>query len=189
MSAPAWMSKHPCTGCGTGYGICGEGAIHSFMCCPACDHPSRWAENPWTSADVLEMWEGKEMPKMVKDGLKQILAREKPAVPSPLEWHPAYADKTYLLDWLNEVGQIGKMWDIQIPVITSKFTAVAKNDASDITTDIGWRTQILHRQKCWGPAPYVGQPFVYMWNAAVDELGRGIAGESRIEYLPNGSNP
>jgi hypothetical protein len=92
--------------------------------------------------------------------------------PMPLEWHPAYADKTYLVDWLNGVGRFGKMWDIQLPVITSKLT------------DIGWRYRILHRQRCWGPAPYVGKPFVYMWNAAVDELGRGIAGESRIEYIP-----
>jgi hypothetical protein len=46
------------------------------MCCKVCDHPSRQLDNPWTSADVVEMWEGKEMPKMVKDGLAQILARE-----------------------------------------------------------------------------------------------------------------
>ncbi len=75
-SAPAWMSKHPCTGCGRGYGFCGQGWIHSLMCCKDCDHPSRQLDNPWTSADVIEMWEGKEMPGMVKDGLAQILARE-----------------------------------------------------------------------------------------------------------------
>ena len=109
--------------------------------------------------------------------------------PMPLEWHPAYADKTHLVDWLNEVGPYGKMWDIRLSVITSKLTAVAKDDASDITTDIttdrGWRYRVLHRQRCWGAAPYVGEPFVYMWNAAIDEVGRAIAGESHIEYIPD----
>ena len=189
--APDWMSKHPCTACGTGYGICGEGALHSLMCCKDCQHPTRWADNPWTSADVLEMWEGKEMPQMVKDGLQQILAREnprtEPAVPSPLEWHPAYADKTHLLDWLNEVGPYAKMWDIKLAIAPrfnfASFASYTETEQPAITAP-SFKTIVLHRQKCWGPAPYVGKPFVYMWNAAVDELGRGIAGESRIEYLP-----
>ena len=76
MSAPAWMRKHPCTGCGTGYGICREGALSGLMCCKDCDHPSHRDSDPWTSAEVVEMWEGKEMPKMVKDALQRPLARE-----------------------------------------------------------------------------------------------------------------
>ena len=60
------------------------------------------------------------------------------ACPSPLDWHPAYADKTGLVDWLNGVGPGGD-----------------------------------------------GKPFVYIWFAAVDELGRAIAGESTIQYLPS----
>ena len=104
--------------------------------------------------------------------------------PMPLEWHPAYADKTYLVDWLNEVGTYAKMWDIELVI------APRSNPAS-YTTETGpsaalsapsFKTRVLHRQKCWGPAPYVGDPFVYIWFAAVDELGRGIAGESHIEY-------
>lgn len=76
MTTAAWMSKHPCKGCGTGYGFCSQGAIHSLRCCKDCEHPTRWAGNPWTSADVLEMWEGQEMPQMVKDGLRRILDQE-----------------------------------------------------------------------------------------------------------------
>jgi len=46
------------------------------MCCKDCDHPTKKVENPYTSAEVVEMWEGQEMPQMVKDGLQQIRARE-----------------------------------------------------------------------------------------------------------------
>lgn len=74
--APAWMSKHPCTGCGTGHGFCAEGLRHSLMCCKDCDHPTRWSSYPWTSEEVIEMWKGLEMPKMIKDGLQRILAKE-----------------------------------------------------------------------------------------------------------------
>jgi len=31
----------------------------------------------------------------------------------------------------------------------------------------------------------VGRPFYYSWWAAVDELGRGIASDSVIRYLPS----
>jgi len=128
------------------------------------------------------MWAGLEMPKMVEDGLKQILAREKPAVPSPRDWHPAYADKTYLVEWLNGVGPYAKMWDIQlaiVPRLNAMFTEVESPVAAP-----SFKTRLLHRQTCRGPAPYVGRPFVYEWFAAVDELGRAIAGESHIEYIP-----
>jgi hypothetical protein len=40
----------------------------------------------------------------------------------------------------------------------------------------------LTMRKCWGPAPYVGRPFAYVWKVAVDDNGRAIAGEARIEY-------
>jgi hypothetical protein len=46
------------------------------MCCKDCDHPTKRVESPWTSAEVVEMWEGQEMPQMVKDGLQRLLARE-----------------------------------------------------------------------------------------------------------------
>lgn len=64
--APSWMSKHTCTSCGAGYGICAQGAIHSLMCCAACEHPDRWTADPWTVEDLVEMWAGQEMPEWVK---------------------------------------------------------------------------------------------------------------------------
>ena len=101
--------------------------------------------------------------------------------PPPLEWHPYYASHTYLIDWLNEVGDFARHPEIRLPKIRSKNTYVYENE---ITTDIGWSEIVLHRVRCWGRAPYVGAPFIYVWNAAIDDYGRAIAGESTIHYLP-----
>jgi hypothetical protein len=43
-------------------------------------------------------------------------------------------------------------------------------------------TYTLTKRRCAGPAPYVGRPFIYAWWAAVDEFGRGIAGDSARQY-------
>ena len=97
-------------------------------------------------------------------------------VPMPLEWHPAYADKTYLIDWLSGVGPYADRDIIYIPIITPM-------DFTNTTPVVArTRTRTLHRLRCWGLAPYVGRPFHYEWWAAVDELGRAIAGDSVIKY-------
>ena len=75
-TAPAWMSKHPCDGCGAGYGICASGLPHSLKCCKDCKHPTRWVGDPYTSAELVEMWAGREMPAHVKDQLRRLRARE-----------------------------------------------------------------------------------------------------------------
>jgi len=55
VSQPTYQKKHPCAGCGVGYGECAQGAVVSMMCCPSCSHPSRWEDNPWTEEDLAEM--------------------------------------------------------------------------------------------------------------------------------------
>lgn len=56
---PKWMSKHPCTGCGAGYGDCIQGlrgpVAGMTMCCKKCDHPTRWQPDPYTAEDMKEM--------------------------------------------------------------------------------------------------------------------------------------
>jgi len=48
----------------------------------------------------------------------------------------------------------------------------------------------LVRRRYWGPAPYVGRPFCYVWDAFVpDDAGpvgpvRAVAGQARIVYQP-----
>lgn len=39
--------------------------------------------------------------------------------------------------------------------------------------------------RIWGPAPYVGCPFVYEWRLVRDQFDRVVPGESRIRYLPH----
>ena len=99
-------------------------------------------------------------------------------VPAPLEWHPFYRDKTWLLDWLERRGPYGKLHDIRIPIVRRVRPADIESPTQDATMNV----LIMSRHRCVGPAPYVGRPFVYTWNVGVDNLGRCIAGESRIVY-------
>lgn len=69
---PAWTKKHPCGNCDTGYGTCAQGLKLSLKCCNQCEHPTRWASDPWTATDLIEMWDGQEMPDIVKDGLQRL---------------------------------------------------------------------------------------------------------------------
>jgi hypothetical protein len=39
--------------------------------------------------------------------------------------------------------------------------------------------------RIWGPAPYVGCPFVYEWRLERDQFDRAVPGESRVRYLPH----
>jgi hypothetical protein len=46
------------------------------------------------------------------------------------------------------------------------------------------RTWQLRKERCAGSAPYVGRPFVYTWTVATDDMGRAIATDAKIVYLP-----
>jgi hypothetical protein len=102
-------------------------------------------------------------------------------VPMPMEWHPAYRDKTWLLDWLECRGAYADKGVIVIPIMPRLRATFRAED--DDPFDSSMRTLTLTRIKAGGPAPYVGNPFVYMWYCAYDELGRTIAGEAHIRYI------
>ena len=40
----------------------------------------------------------------------------------------------------------------------------------------------MTKQRAYGLAPWVGRPFLNEWYVGTDELGRQVAGESRIVY-------
>ena len=97
--------------------------------------------------------------------------------PMPLEWHPWYWDKTYLLDWLN-----GPDWHYRVPVPpVARLNFAPEWPPSPRYPDDNVIT--LTKQKAWGLAPFVGQPFAYTWNYATDQYGRSIAGDSSIHHL------
>lgn len=98
--------------------------------------------------------------------------------PMPLEWHPWYRDKTWLLDWLN--GATGyPASHVKIPVVPPLRVAYSVNPEDSATLN----TVTLTKHRAQGWAPYVGRPFVYAWTVAVDELGRGIANDSERVYV------
>lgn len=98
--------------------------------------------------------------------------------PAPLEWHPAYRDQTWLLDWLE--GRSKYQQDrIELPMVTRLIL----DDFGLPSTATELSQFTLTKHKAIGPAPYVGRPFRYMWHFATDQLGRAIAGESWIDYL------
>lgn len=99
--------------------------------------------------------------------------------PSPLEWHPAYRDQTWLLDWLEGRSKHHQQDRIELPVIHR--LVLGDDGLMSAATEL--RTITLTRQQACGLAPYVGRPFRYMWHFATDHLGRAIAGESWAQHL------
>lgn len=95
--------------------------------------------------------------------------------PPPLEWHPAYRGTLWLLDWLNGGGPFASMDEVLVPVYRPGLRAIMLSDPAEPNPIIYHR---MTRHKAAGPAPYVGDPFVYVWMVGVDELGRTIASDS-----------
>lgn len=104
-------------------------------------------------------------------------------VPMPLEWHPAYQDRPWLLDWVEGRAPGYPRDQIVLPVLRKLRLATfdAISDAIP-SMDTAVKTMTMRRERCHGFAPYVGRPFVYEWWVGIDDLGRMIAGEARIEY-------
>ena len=72
---PEWMTKYPCTGCGDGYIQCAQGLSLNLKCCCQCDHPERWTTYPpYTKAELLDMWGGRQIPEYVQDLIDKLQA-------------------------------------------------------------------------------------------------------------------
>lgn len=98
--------------------------------------------------------------------------------PPPLECHPWYRNRVdQLWAWLN--GPEESITIAVTPAVTIR--AYLEPQESDPG---GLRRLHLRKHRALGPAPYVGRPYRYVWNTAVDDNGRWIAGDSHIEYLP-----
>lgn len=100
--------------------------------------------------------------------------------PPPLTCHPFYRGKTWLIDWLNGDSGLPE-WDIMIPLPTRPLMASFSTDPGPIEMP-SVKAARMSKQRAWGPAPWVGEPFHYEWYVGTDELGRRVAGESRIVY-------
>lgn len=116
------------------------------------------------------------------DRLEDDLSGVDPGVgdaPSPLAWHPFYRDKPWLIDWLEGNSSLPSD-HLRIPVPSPMRLF---NPEPYPTVPSAMNVVVLTKRKAWGWAPYVGRPFVYVWPCAVDDLGRTIAGDTKIVYI------
>lgn len=99
----------------------------------------------------------------------------------PGQCHPAYAGKAWIREWVNGSGPYADRNDVLIPVFPTAVWESAQDVVEAIEVPLPLR---MTRRRARGRAPYVGCPFVYMWQVGVDSLGRQVAGDSSIKYLP-----
>lgn len=107
-------------------------------------------------------------------------------VAAPLEWHPYYRNRTYLLDWLD--GGQPPYDTIVVPIVQRiRFTQIAPTAMT--TSEPDFHRLTLTKYRAWGRAPFVGRPFAYVWNVGIDQYGRQIAGDARIQYTDGSLAP
>lgn len=95
--------------------------------------------------------------------------------PRPRFWHPWYRDKPWLLDWLESDNRTPHL--VPLPTrldVDYDETALTVTDTPTFLT--------LTKQRTAAFAPYVGQPFMYVWWVATDEYGRAIASDAHRHY-------
>lgn len=98
----------------------------------------------------------------------------------PPQTHPYYADKPWLLDWVEGRGLYAQSDTVNLPVFPTLRPDADTVDPSALPL----RRITVTRRMVIARAPYVGRPFIYMWPVGVDNLGRCLVGESRLVYLP-----
>lgn len=98
----------------------------------------------------------------------------------PGQVDPPYAGKEWLATWLDARRDPYML----VPRITDLVrVSDSSMDSRDDLFAPSWTTTMLTRHKLWGPAPYVGAPYRYVWWAAVDEHEFGVGGQAWQEYI------
>jgi hypothetical protein len=96
-------------------------------------------------------------------------------VPMPGTCHPAWAHREDMIrSWLDGTLGYGSHYELLIP----KQMPVRLRDFNEPPSPTYSMPEPFRfrRQRCCAPAPYVGDPFVYEWDAATDQYGRTVAG-------------
>lgn len=94
-------------------------------------------------------------------------------VPPPGEWHPWYADKPWLMQWLNNPQSMY----YRVPIAPVPRLSFVPSVYPDI------RELILTKRQAWTWAPWAECPYIYAYYVASDQYGRLIAGDSWVEYI------
>lgn len=95
--------------------------------------------------------------------------------PMPGETHPAYErHRAAIARWLDTPRHpYGEVMRVAFPRVSR-----AVWEPEPTATGLAPLARTLTRRKAFGPAPYVGRPFVYLWYVGEDDLGRMVAGET-----------
>lgn len=102
--------------------------------------------------------------------------------PAPSTEHPWMERHAgFVRDWMTDDSHYNVMLPVQPP--RHRFFAMGMDAPIEPAVNDKVRLDI-HRT--FDLAPYVGEPFVWMWKYAADQYGRWVAGESWAEPIPPG---
>lgn len=100
-------------------------------------------------------------------------------VPDPMSCHPHYAEQA------DGIRALLHLSEIRVPRANVVASWAAPDDARPIEPAVS-RVDTLTVKRLAGPAPFVGdarfQVAWYTWRAAVDHVGRHVAGDSTLEW-------
>jgi hypothetical protein len=100
-------------------------------------------------------------------------------VPMPETAHPFYESQAPGIRRLLESSRYA------IEVFTPRRVSVSFTATTPIAADLDMPRKTLTIKKCAGPAPFIGDPVWeqgwYVWRVAMDDLGRHVAGEARLD--------
>jgi hypothetical protein len=103
-------------------------------------------------------------------GLAQSPAHQ--PFPMPSEAHPALAGGA---EFVRHLGEDGRQ-HIALPLMRkAAWAEPSEFPTAALSTD----RIVLDRRRCVAPAPYVGPPAVYVWDAWMDPYGRSITTGAR----------
>jgi hypothetical protein len=94
---------------------------------------------------------------------------------------PFYEDRPYVQEWVTEPGPNFSQTALRIPLIHVPSALYVES----LSPQLSFQEIVMYRHRCWGPAPYVGEPFHYEWWVGVDDQSRQVASkEAHIVYEP-----
>lgn len=103
-----------------------------------------------------------------------------PYVPMPMTCHPFYAAMAESIRQHLHLGNVRVM-------LPQSVEALMTSSREKPVSDMSVRDAVLTVKKVAGPAPFVGDPIWqdgwYHWKAAVDDMGRHVAGEATLDIV------
>lgn len=119
----------------------------------------------------------REQTERMEPGLADV-GRVVNGVPMPGTFHPFYeAERTLIAEWLNDDGH---PFGDHMLITRRREPTVYVTDPSPV---VDLNHDELRRRRYGAPAPYVGRPYMLVWWAATDKLGRAVAGRARARFL------